>query len=302
MSMVITGASGHLATAVAMRVAEICGRATDLVLTTRTPGAIAPALAGAQARFADFADPAGLADAFRGGDRLLLVSADDIQRRAGWHRAAIDAARAAGVRHIVYTSMVEPTAANPALIAESHRATEQYLRDSGVAHTILRCALYSDFQIYEAADAIGAGRFQHNRGTGGCSYVARADCAAVAAAVLTSDEIPDGAIDVTGPAELTAGDLAALYSEVGGVEVEPVDLSDAAMTAALQPAGDADPDGHAQYGAALAVSLGCAIREGFFDGVTTTVRELTGSEPRTVADLLDEHRPMLAGIVTQRSR
>jgi predicted benzoate:H+ symporter BenE len=103
---------------------------------------------------------------------------------------------------------------------------------------------------------------------------------------------------VTGPQPLTATDLAALYGEVGGVAIAPVEVSDEEMTAALQPAGDADPDGHAQYGAALAVSLGRAIREGFFGGVTTAVRDLTGTEPQTVAQLLEEHRPMLRNTVT----
>lgn len=293
MALTITGASGHLATAVAERVVDMRGSATDLVLTTRTPGAIAEALSGAEVRYADFSDPGSLQEAFRGTSRLLLVSADNIQRRADWHRAAIDAAKAAGVEHVIYTSMVRPDAQNPALIADSHRETEEYLAASGLPHTVLRCALYSDFQAFEAAEAIAAREFRHNRGTGGCSYVARADCAAVAAAVLAGDDDRGGILDVTGPAALTPVELAALYSQVSGVDIAPVEVTDAAMTAALQPAAGNDPDGHAQYGAALVVSLGRATREGFFDTVTTTVRDLTGTEPRTVADLLQEHRPML---------
>jgi NAD(P)H dehydrogenase (quinone) len=305
MSLTITGASGHLATATAEKVAEIRGGTADLVLTTRRPDAIAESLRGAEVRHADFADPASLAAAFRGTTRLLLISADNIQERGRWHRAAIDAAKAAGVGHIVYTSMVAPSPANPALIADSHRATEEHLKGSGVPYTILRCALYSDFQVFEAADAIAAGEFRHNRGGGGCSYIARADCARVAAAVLAgrtaaADTGDTGSriLDVTGPQALTATDLAALYGEVGGVAIAPVEVSDEEMAAALQPAGDADPDGHAQYGAALAVSLGRAIREGFFGGVTTAVRDLTGTEPQTVAQLLEEHRPMLRNTVT----
>jgi NAD(P)H dehydrogenase (quinone) len=297
MTLTITGASGHLATAVAERVVEMRGSVADLVLTTRSPGAISESLGGAEVRRADFSDPSSLKDAFRGTDRLLLISADNIQLRAGWHRAAIDAAKSVGVQHIIYTSMVEPAVTNPALIADSHRETEEHLVSSGIPYTVLRCALYSDFQAFEAADAIAAGEFRHNRGDGGCSYVSRRDCAAVAAAVLVSDDARDGILDVTGPQALTATDLAALYSDVSGVDIEPVDVDDEEMAAALQPAPGADPDGHAQYGAALAVSLGRATREGFFDRVTATVRELTGSEPRTVADLLQEHRPMLLGSV-----
>lgn len=302
MALTITGASGHLATAVAVKVAEILGGTGDLVLTTRKPGAIAEPLRGAEVRYADFADPVSLVAAFHGTTRLLLVSADNIQARAGWHRAAIDAAKAAGVQHVIYTSMVEPTVSNPALIADSHRSTEEHLERSGLAYTILRCALYSDFQVFEAADAVAAGEFRHNRGAGACSYVARDDCAAVAAAVLASGDSHGSVLDITGPEALAADDLAALYSDASGTAVQPVEVSDEEMTAALQPAGDADPDGHAQYGAALAVSLGRAIREGFFGNVTTTVRAITGAAPRTVAELLERSRPMLQNIVTSSGR
>lgn len=301
MTFAITGASGHLATAVAEKFIQIRGGATDLVLTTRTPVAVAESLRAAEIRRADFADPASLRDAYRGVTRLLLISADNIQQRATWHRSAIDAAKAVGVQHIIYTSMVEPGPGNPAVIADSHRETEEHLSRCGIPHTVLRCALYSDFQVFEAAEAIAAGEFRHNRGDRGCAYVARDDCAAVAATVLASGDGPGGVIDVTGPQALTATDLASLYSEAGGRAISAIDVSDEAMAAALQPAEGADPDGHAQYGAALAVSLGRAIREGFFDRVTDTVRTVAGIEPRTVADLLAEHRPMLRGGATPRA-
>lgn len=302
MSLTITGASGHLATAVAERVAEIRGGTGDLVLVTRKPDSVAPTLQGAEVRYGDFADPSGLGEALRGTTRLLMISADNIQARGGWHRQAIDAARSAGVHHIIYTSMAEPGPNNPALIADSHRATEEHLRKSGVPHTILRCALYADFQVFEAAEAIVAGEFRHNRGGGGCSYVSRSDCAAVAAAALVSSIERSGIVDVTGPAALTAADLASLYSDISGKDIESVDVSDEELAAALQPAAGADPDGHAQYGAALAVSLGRATREGFFDRVSTCVRDLTGSEPTTVADLLEGQRHVLDQILTGAAR
>ncbi|MBN9607717.1 MAG: hypothetical protein BGO26_09625 [Actinobacteria bacterium 69-20] len=285
MSLIVTGASGHLGTAAAERVIALRGSSADLVLVSRRPAAIAERFDGADIRHGDFADPAGLVEAFRGGDRMLLISADNIQARAAWHAAAIDAAKAAGVQHIIYTSMIEPGAGNPALIADSHRATEQHLRASGIGWTVLRCALYSDFQVFEAAEAVASGQFRHNRGDGRCSYVARADCAAVAAAVLTSDN-RSGIVDVTGPDALDATDLAALYATVGRAEVAPVSVTDEELAAALRPADGADPDGHAQYGAALAVSLGRAIREGYFGAVTGAVAEITGRRPASVADLL----------------
>ena len=104
MKLVITGASGQLARLAAQRVLEKIAP-QDLILATRTPDQLTAFSArGVEVRYADFAAPRSLRAAFAGGERLLLVSATDIAARTAQHLAAIDAAKAAGVRHIVYTS------------------------------------------------------------------------------------------------------------------------------------------------------------------------------------------------------
>ena len=102
--------------------------------------------------------------AFAGGERLLLVSATDLGARTAQHQAAIDAAKAAGVRHVIYTSGLKPEPPNPAVVAPSHYATEQALARSGIAWTILRNSLYADYQAPEATQAIASGALVHNRG------------------------------------------------------------------------------------------------------------------------------------------
>jgi NAD(P)H dehydrogenase (quinone) len=119
----------------------------------------------------------------------LLISATDLARRSEQHRAALDAARVAGVRHVIYTSGLKPEPPNPAGVAPSHYATEQALTQSGLDWTILRHSLYADYQAPEAAQSIASGTLLHNRGAGKIAYVAREDCAAVAAAVLVSREL-----------------------------------------------------------------------------------------------------------------
>jgi len=287
----ISGATGHLGRMTAQRVAELGYDPGDLVLTTRTPDAVAEVVPGAQARVADFGRPETLARAFDGVRRLLLISTDTVDGRSAQHAAAIDAAVVAGVEHIIYTSMLAPAPPNPALIAESHWVTEEHLRASGVAYTILRCSLYSDFQVFEAAEALTTGRFVHNRGAGGCSYIARSDCAVAAAAVITGDGHEGQVYELTGPEKLDANALAALYSEFGERSVEAVSVDDDELLRLLS--ADTGTDGHVQYGAALAISLGRAIREERFSGVTATVEELTGQPPRTVSALLEESKKVM---------
>src|SRR5207253_1962148 len=132
---------------------------------------------GVTVRGGDFAQPASLRSAFAGGDRLLLVSATDLERRIGQHRAAIEAAKEAGVKHVIYTSGLAPQPPNPAVVAPSHFATEQALAASGMAWTVLRNSLYADYQVPEATQAVAAGELLHNRGSGKAAYVAREDCA-----------------------------------------------------------------------------------------------------------------------------
>ena len=292
----ISGASGNLGRATALQVAELLqltgeGAADRLTLTSRSPGDVEGLVPGAATRFADFDRPDTLREAFGGAATLLLISTDRVDNRSAQHAAAIDAARDAGVGHVIYTSMLSPGPENPALISESHWATEEHLRASGLAFTILRFSLYSDFQMFEAAEALASGRFVHNRGTGGCSYIARSDCALVAASVVCGDGHEGATYELTGPESLDAEALAALYADAGGRPVEAVAVSDDELLAAVS--GGASADGHVQYGAALTVSLGRSIREGRFSGVSTTVQQLTGSAPRSVADMLSANADFL---------
>ena len=287
----ISGATGNLGRLTAARVAELVDDVSQLVLLSRTPDEAGAAIPGSQARFADFNDPGSVTAALEGVERVLFISTDTVDGRSAQHTAAIDAAKAAGVSHVLYTSMLSPGPSNPALISESHWATEEHLRASGLDHTILRFSLYSDFQVFEAMDALASGRFLHNRGSGGCSYIARADCARAAAAVLAGGGYRGETLEFTGPASLDALELAELYSDVGGRAVEAVAVDDDEFLRQLSGADGAD--GHVQYGVALTVSLGRAIREEHFSTVTSSVRDLTGAEPVSVREVLESSAGML---------
>ena len=282
--LVISGASGQLGRSTAqLALANVAPE--RLILVTRTPGALADlAVGGVTVRGGDFAEPATLRSAFAGAERLRLISATDLERRVGQHRAAIDAAKAAGVKQVIYTSGLAPQPPNPALVASSHYATEQALASSGLAWTILRHSLYSDYQIPEAMQAIAAGALVHNRGSGRAAYVAREDCAAVAAAVLVRGGHEGAVYDVTGPEAFSAADLAALYAEVGGRRVEARSLDDEAFVATI--VGSATGDDHLRYGAELVASFGRSIREGYMQRCTDTVARITGRPALSLRQVL----------------
>ena len=284
MKLVITGASGQLA----RRAAELAlakAAPADLILTTRTPAALGDLAArGVTVRGADFADPGTLRAAFSGGERLLLVSATDLINRTAQHEAAIDAAKAAGVAHVIYTSGLKPAPPNPAVVAPSHFATEQALARSGLKWTILRNSLYADYQLPEAQRALETGVLVHNRGRGTVAYVAREDCAAVAAAVLLQPGHDGAVYEITGSASFDAAALVRLYAKLGGRVITARALDDAAFVASL--VGDAASDDHLRYGAELVASFGRSIREGYMDSCTDAVAKLTGRAPLTLERVL----------------
>lgn len=280
MKVAVTGASGALGRATADLVLQAV-EPRELVLTTRRPELLADfAERGAEVRRVDFDDPSTLSTAFVGVDRVLMISTDAIGARLNGHRAAISAATDAGVQHVVYTSVPEPVPANPALVVADHAGTEQALHESGLHWTILRNNLYAHLQLPGLAHAIASGRFLSNGGSGATAYVTRADCAAAAAAALVQDGHEGRTYDVSGPQALTAADLVALARDLGGRDVELVDLSDSEFMAALRAAGQPEEM------AALVTSFGAATRGDFFANVSSAVAELTSRPPTPLADVL----------------
>ena len=278
----VSGASGQLGRLTAEL---LLGAGAEPILVTRTPEAVADL--GCDTRVGDYGEPDSLRDAYAGAERVLLISSPDLETRTEQHRAAIAAAASVGVRHVVYTSGPNPEPPNPAVISASHYATEQALAASGLAWTVLRDSLYSEYQVPEAAQAIAAGTLTHNRGDGQIAYVSRRDCAAVAAAVLTGSGHEGHVYDVTGPELFTAGALAALYSELGGREVRDDPVDDEAFTEMLAGAFGGSGDEHARYGAELVASFGHSIRKGYMASRSDAVERLTGRPPRTLRSILD---------------
>jgi NAD(P)H dehydrogenase (quinone) len=281
MTIGISGAGGQLGTGVAEKLlAQV--DPSELVLVTRNPDLLhSYAERGVSVRRGDFDDVDSLREAYGGVDRLLLISGADIGRRVKQHSDAVDAAKAAGVRHVAYTSIVNPTEANAAAAAPEHRGTEEALRASGLAWTFLRNGIYCDLTAQSLQQSIAAGQHVFNSGDGAFSYVTRDDCAAAAAAVLAGDGHENQAYDITGPEALTGYDLARLASEVSGKEVTPVPVDDAAFVSIL-----VEHAGLPEFVAEFLASFGRAAREGQLGLVSDDFQKLTGRAPATLRSLL----------------
>lgn len=271
--IIVSGASGQLGTLV---VEELLARGVDprnLILVSRTPDELAHyAELGASTRFGDFTQPESLPAAYEGGTRMLLISISaGPDNRPELHRNAIDAAVQAGVRHVAYTSSVDADNADEAApSAAMHRETERFVRDSGVAWTMLRHQLYADGLVGQAARMLAEGSVVIQPDEVATAYVTREDCAAAAASVLTTSGHENMIYDITGPSAVSRSDIARLASEIAGRPIELID----GQGGVPQTAG---------------------VMAGFSSfGVTSTaVEELTGRPATGLRQLLEENRETL---------
>jgi NAD(P)H dehydrogenase (quinone) len=223
--IIVSGASGNLG---GLTVEALLARgvpASRLILVSRTPAELQEyADRGASVRFGDFTQPESLPAAYAGGTRMLLISVGGSGEvtAATLLKRAIDAAKAAGVKHIAYTSYVGITRGDTAGRAADHQATEDALKASGVAWTMLRNSIYMHGLIGQAARMVADGRAVIPPNESPIGYVTREDCAAAAAAVLTTPGHEGKAYDITGPELLGVRETAAVASAVTGKPIEVV--------------------------------------------------------------------------------
>jgi len=290
-TLLVTGAAGQLGRRVVELLLE--SHRGPLVVTTRHPEKLAALAArGVAVRQADFDAPATLDTAFAGADRLLLISTDSLDvpgRRVVQHRQAVEAAKRAGVRHVVYTSLTRPEPDSPITLAADHWATEQALQQSGLGYTVLRNNVYAEMLLHSLPQAVAAGQLVSATGTGTTAYVTREDCARTAAAALAAAFDGKRTLDVTGPAGVSHAELARLASEISGKPVQWTPVDAASLEQGMVSHGVPAP-----LARALA-SFDVAVAQGRMGDVAATVTELSGRAPTSVATFLAAHRDALRG-------
>jgi uncharacterized protein YbjT (DUF2867 family) len=270
----VTGATGGIGGRVAARLAE---RGCRLRLVVRD-AARAPDL-GAEVAEATHGDADAMRRAVAGADTLFLVSAAESRERVREHLTAVDAAVAAGVERIVYLSFMGAAPDAVFTFARDHAATEERIRASGVAFTVLRDCMYAEYApLMCGADGVIRGP----AGSGRVAWVARDDVADVAVAVLADGGHAGSTYDVTGPEALTMAGTAEVLAGVAGREVAYVEET-------LEEARESRrPSGHPDWEIEGWVTSYAAIAAGDLARVSDTVERIAGHPPRPLERLLRE--------------
>lgn len=284
-ALLVTGASGHFGR---IAVEELLARgATRVIAGTRDPAKLQDLAAkGVEVRQLDFDAPETLATALAGVERILIVSTDAVGRRATQQKAIVDAAKAAGVKHIVYTSAPAARPDADAGLAPEHFWTEVEIAASGLDFTILRNHMYAENTLADAAHVVSSGKLFGLIGDRGTSYVTRADAAKTAAGALLDAE-GKTVEDVTGPAPITNVERAALFAKLTGKPVEVVAITPPQLQQGMVAAGL--PEGFA--GALVAFQRDAVT--GHHGVVTDTVERYTGHKPTTFADFISANKTAL---------
>jgi NAD(P)H dehydrogenase (quinone) len=280
--IVVTGATGALNGATVDHLLERLPASEIAVAVRDTVRARRFADQGVEVRYGDYASPASLGAAFAGADQLLLVSSNDPGADAvALHRNAIEAASAAGVGRILYTSHQGAAPDTPFGPGRDHAATEQLLAGSGLPWTSLRNGFYAHSLAWLLGPWQETGRITVPA-DGPVSWTAREDAAEAAAIILASKGGYDGPVTLTAKAAPTFTEIAGIASELTGhtivTEVIPADEWVAARAAAGQP----------EFVTVFTLGMYKAAAEGFFAGVDPLLATLLGREPQTVRDVLSK--------------
>lgn len=272
----ITGATGQLGQLAVAALQKIVP-SSQIVAIVRNP-AKADALAqqGVVVRQADYGDEAALTRALEGVKKLLLISSSEVGQRTAQHRNVINAAKAAGVSFIAYTSLLHADT-SPLGLAAEHIETEKLLAASGIPYALLRNGWYSENYLASAPPALEHGVFIGAAGDGKIASATREDYAAAAAKVVSEDGHAGKVYELAGDQAWTLSELAAELSKQSGKNVVYQNLSEADYAAALRGVGLPDA-----FASLLANSDTGASKGGLFDD-SHTLSKLIGRPTTPIA-------------------
>jgi uncharacterized protein YbjT (DUF2867 family) len=271
----LTGVTG----AIGGRVARLlAGRDLPLRFIARDPSACPPI--DADVRQASYDDTKAMAEAMSGAETLLFVSGREHVDRLDHHRSVVEAATAAGVRKIVYTSFIGAAPDSTFTLGRQHYTTEQMILETGRPHVFLRNNLYTDFVPYIAGKD---GVIRGPAGDGRLGLVTRDDIAEAAAAALTTSDHDGSTFDMTGPESIDFYEIAERFGGFVGrpITYHPETVDEAYASRAVYEAPDWEVDGW--------VTSYLAIANGEMDVVSDSVERLTGHPPQSLEDFLAAH-------------
>ena len=277
--LAITGATGHLGHATIQYLLPKVAP-SDIVAVVRDLSKAADlreqGVQGVQVRPGDYNDGASLLAAFQGVDTVLLVSTSEVEYavRMQQHHNVIDAARQAGVRHIVYTSVLNPSPDSHFSASPSHFATEEYLRASGLAYTMFRNTLYLDLvPQFAGPDVLPSGKLYSAAGDGKVSYALREEIAEALANLLTTTGHENQTYDIAPGPSYSARDIAATLSEVTGQPVQYVPITTDELAAGMRQQQVPEPFIDLMGGIVR------AMKAGELESVSPAFEQLLGRKP-----------------------
>lgn len=276
----VTGATGQLGQLVIKHLLTKINPDQIVALVRNAEKAQPLQVQGIAVREADYTKPDTLVNALTGIDKLLLISSSEVGQRIQQHQNVIDAAQQTGIRLIAYTSLLHADK-SPLGLAEEHIATEEALKQSGIAHVLLRNGWYTENYLASVAPALANGGFIGCAKEGKISSAARDDYAEAAAVVLTSEDSQQGKVyELAGDESYTLAELAAVISEVSGKTIPYIDMPEDDFANALQSAGLPIP-----LAQLLANSDSGAATGGLFDD-SQTLSKLIGHPTQSLRELV----------------
>ena len=233
---------------------------------------------------ADYDEIESLIKAFKTIDTLYFVSASDIAKRQKQHENVVQAAKEAGVKHVVYTSFQRKneTESSPIVaIAAAHLLTEKLLKESGMTYTILKHALYSDvIPMFLGEDVLEKGIIYQSAGDGKVSFTSRSDMAEAAVIVLTEKGHENKTYEISDDKSYSYSDVAEILSNISKKQIAYVSPTTEEFQKALSSAGAPNEI------IGMLAMLNEGIKQGEFDIPDTNLEKLLGRKPENLSEFL----------------
>lgn len=292
-TILVTGASGHLGQAIITHLLDSQGVAPSRIIagTRNTDKLYALAAKGVALRKVDFDDAAGLEKAFAGVGTVLIVSTDALDgagTRLRQHKAAVAAAKKAGVARLAYTSLPVPETSKVSF-APDHLGTEEAIKATGIPYLLFRDSWYLENLFMSLPNALKSGQWYTSAADGKTSFVARDDIAAAIAGALANPPAGSATYTLTGDEAFTNDQIAAVASEITGKPIQVVHLTDEQLAGGMKAAGV--PEAFIP----TFVSFDAATRTGGLATVTDDTAKLSGRKPQSLRDFLVANKAALAG-------
>lgn len=286
MMILVTGATGALGAAVIDFLLKKTAPSNIAALVRNPEKAADLRTKGIEIRTGDYDDPNSLVEAFQGVDKLYFVSGSDVQKRSAQHKNVVDAAKLAGVGHIVYSSFDRKTedGSSPiAFVADSHLKTEAWIKASGIPHTLMLHGLYADMlPVFLGEKLLETGVIFQPSGEGKAAFTLRSDMAEAGAVVLTSDGHSGKSYRIVADEAFSYAEIAEILTEITGKPIRHVSPSAEEFVQVLTQSGV--PTEYAGFFAAFAV----AIAANEFENTQSDLAGLLGRKPTTVRAFLGQ--------------